>query len=322
MTIVNTLRAVLASGRQVFVGTHSGPFHADDVVGVAVLKVLFGEENVLVIRSRDVAVLAGCDVRVDVGAKSDPDGGDFDHHQGGLTQAAAGLVMDAFGAEAFGVVGAGRVRALLADAVDALDQGVNWTGSQFALGGVGFSEAVSLQNPTWLEGEDFDGRFAGAVDLAFECLLAAAQGQSALDDGGMVAVRQAARDAGLAAAASTVAHAVSVAADPRVVAFDKFVPWQDHLVPASADALFAVFPGPGGDCWMVQCVPDSVGSFGKRKALPSGWAGLRDVYLQDATGVADAVFCHPGLFIAGAGSKDSALRMAAAAADAQVPALV
>jgi uncharacterized UPF0160 family protein len=47
-----------------------------------------------------------------------------------------------------------------------------------------------------------------------------------------------------------------------------------------------------------------------RKDLPLAWAGLRGVDLAAVCGVADAVFCHNGRFIAGAGSLEGALRMA------------
>ena len=40
---------------------------------------------------------------------------------------------------------------------------------------------------------------------------------------------------------------------------------------------------------------------------------LRDQALADVTGVADAVFCHNGVFIAGAKSKQGALQLAAMA---------
>jgi uncharacterized UPF0160 family protein len=44
--------------------------------------------------------------------------------------------------------------------------------------------------------------------------------------------------------------------------------------------------------------------------LPASWAGLRDAELAAVTGVADSVFCHLNLFIAGARSFDGAVRMA------------
>ena len=63
------------------VATHPGNFHADDVFAVAVLGLVHGPLEV--VRTRDEAALAAADVRVDVGGRSDPATGDFDHHQRG-----------------------------------------------------------------------------------------------------------------------------------------------------------------------------------------------------------------------------------------------
>ncbi|MFT5814827.1 MAG: uncharacterized UPF0160 family protein, partial [Psychroserpens sp.] len=50
-----------------------------------------------------------------------------------------------------------------------------------------------------------------------------------------------------------------------------------------------------------------------KKSLPKSWAGLADKALQDVTGIDDAMFCHNGLFIAGAQSFESTMKMAAIA---------
>ncbi|MFT7314501.1 MAG: uncharacterized UPF0160 family protein, partial [Paraglaciecola sp.] len=47
--------------------------------------------------------------------------------------------------------------------------------------------------------------------------------------------------------------------------------------------------------------------------LPKEWAGLSDIALQDETGIDDAMFCHNGLFIAGAESFESTMKMASLA---------
>jgi uncharacterized UPF0160 family protein len=43
------------------------------------------------------------------------------------------------------------------------------------------------------------------------------------------------------------------------------------------------------------------------------WAGLSDKALKDVTGIDDAMFCHNGLFIAGAESFESTMKMASIA---------
>ena len=61
-------------------GTHSGSFHADDVLALALIRA-FEDPDAQVIRSRDQDALDRCDVVFDVGGVFDPAGGRFDHHQ-------------------------------------------------------------------------------------------------------------------------------------------------------------------------------------------------------------------------------------------------
>jgi uncharacterized UPF0160 family protein len=83
----------------------------------------------------------------------------------------------------------------------------------------------------------------------------------------------------------------------------------------SDKALYMVYPSHSGQ-WIVQTVPVEPGSFEDRKSLPKPWAGLSDKEFQDETELEDAVFCHNGLFIAGAKSFASAMKMAAMALEA------
>ena len=73
-----------------------------------------------------------------------------------------------------------------------------------------------------------------------------------------------------------------------------------------------IYPSQSGQ-WRIQTVPVEPGSFEDRKPLPAAWAGLADKELQDVTGIADAMFCHNGLFIAGSESFESTMKMAAMA---------
>ena len=63
----------------------------------------------------------------------------------------------------------------------------------------------------------------------------------------------------------------------------------------------------------MQTVPVEPGSFEDRKSLPKAWAGLSDAAFQAQTGIDDAMFCHNGLFIAGAESFASTMKLAAMA---------
>lgn len=68
------------------IGTHNGTFHCDEALAVSMLKLLprFAAHDVL--RSRDEAQLARCEVVVDVGGAFDAEKLRFDHHQRGFEQ--------------------------------------------------------------------------------------------------------------------------------------------------------------------------------------------------------------------------------------------
>jgi uncharacterized UPF0160 family protein len=51
-------------------------------------------------------------------------------------------------------------------------------------------------------------------------------------------------------------------------------------------------------------VPRELGSFENRRDLPASWGGLEGPDLVEATGVQDALFCHPKRFLAVARSRD------------------
>ena len=62
------------------VATHSGKFHADDVLAFAMIKEFFSDELKLS-RTRDLKIIAQADIVFDVGGTFDPDKRRFDHHQ-------------------------------------------------------------------------------------------------------------------------------------------------------------------------------------------------------------------------------------------------
>ncbi|MFQ9697590.1 MAG: MYG1 family protein, partial [Zhenhengia sp.] len=68
---------------------HNGVFHADEVFGVALMETI--EPDLQVIRTRDEAVIAECDIVADVG------GGKYDHHQADKVLREDGIPYCAFG---------------------------------------------------------------------------------------------------------------------------------------------------------------------------------------------------------------------------------
>lgn len=288
--------------KQIKVAVHSGEFHADDSLAVAALCRI---ADVKVVRTRDEARLVECDLRVDVGAKSDPETGDFDHHQrggagardNGVPFAGFGLVWKRYGTEICGDAEVAQaVDKTLVQSVDAADCGFALCGEARVEGIAPYtiSDAVSAMNPAGDELRDYDAAFGRAVEFAASVL-----------DRAMVQARA------QVAARRAVAAAISESEDKAVVVFNRYsFDWAGLAAEQSAAALFVLYPSEDGTYWYIQCVPPKSGSFDQRRPLPEAWAGKRGAELAEASGIEGAVFCHPGRFIAGAATLEGARQFA------------
>ena len=246
-------------------------------------------------------MIGKADVVIDVGGIYDPETGRFDHHQrGGAGERENGIPYSSFGLiwQKYGLQickgnqeVAHSVDAGLVSTIDAIDCGHVEGVAQ----GISLSQTISMFNPTWQEESHFDTCFDEAVEFASRVLarfIASA-------DGGI-------------SAKSIVAEAIDKAEDPRVIVLEKYTPWKTTVHKLSEQALYMVYPSGSGP-WRIQTVPVEPGSFEDRKSLPAPWAGLSNEALQEVSGIDDAMFCHNGLFIAGAESFESTMKMAAIA---------
>ena len=287
------------------VATHSGNFHADDVFAVATLRLALGELDL--VRTRDRALFAEADLRVDLGGRNDPATGDFDHHQkGGAGERANGIRFASFGlvwrehgaALAGGAEAARAIDERLVQGVDANDTGQ--TIAESTVGGIramSVSGLIGAMNPAWdeeLSPPEEDARFAEAVAFATGILQ-----------------RELAGSAAFQRAQELVGGAIARADDPRVIELTRNMPWREAVVSRAPEALFVVYPKSDG--WALQAVPREHGGFGNRKDLPAAWAGLTDAALAEVTGVADARFAHTAGFYAAAGSREGIMALVARA---------
>ena len=287
------------------VATHPGNFHADDVFAVAALGLALGELDV--VRTRDAALTAGADVRVDVGGRSDPATGDFDHHQkggagerpNGVRYASFGLVWREHGPRLAGSQdAAGAIDERLVQGVDANDTGQSISKALISeVRPMTVSGLIAAMNPAWDEelaaGEE-DARFGEAVSLATGVL-----------------ARELAGSAAFQRARKLVWEAINRAGDPRVVELERNMPWREGIVTQAPEALLVVYPKTDG--WGLQAVPRALGGFGNRLDLPAAWAGLSGAELAAVTGVEDAVFAHTARFYASAGSREGIMALVALA---------
>jgi uncharacterized UPF0160 family protein len=287
----------------IIIATHNGNFHADDVFSIAALKNIF--PSIELIRTRNLELIAKADIVIDVGGEYDADAGRFDHHQrggaggreNGIPYSSFGLIWQKYGLEICqgNQEVANSVDAGLVSTIDAIDCGHAEGVSQ----GISLSQTISMFNPTWQEESHFDTCFDEAVEFASRVLtrfIASANGGISAKD--------------------IVAKAIENAKDPRVIVLQQYTPWKRTVHALSEVALYMVYPSNSGQ-WRIQTVPVEPGSFEDRKPLPNAWAGLSDQALKDATGIDDAMFCHNGLFIAGAESFESTMKMASMALEAE-----
>ncbi len=289
------------------IATHNGNFHADDVFSIAALKNIF--PSIKLIRTRNLELIAKAHIVIDVGGEYDPDAGRFDHHQrGGAGERENGIPYSSFGLiwQKYGVKicqgnqeVANSVDAGLVSTIDAIDCGYAEGVTKGITQGISLSQTISMFNPTWQEESHFDTCFDEAVEFASRVLtrfIASANGGISAKD--------------------IVAKAIENAKDPRVIVLEQYTPWKKTVHALSEVALYMVYPSNSGQ-WRIQTVPVEPGSFEDRKPLPNAWAGLSDQALKDATGIDDAMFCHNGLFIAGAESFESTMKMASMALEAE-----
>jgi uncharacterized UPF0160 family protein len=285
------------------IATHNGSFHADEVFAVAALCLL--GEPVEVVRTRERDALAQADVRIDVGFRDDASTGDFDHHQrdfnrardNGVRYAAFGLVWREFGA---------RICDGDQDVADAVDETLvqpvdaNDTGQQLTQS---LMDGVRPMTANGIIG-GFNARWDEALTPEqererFDAAMALAQG---------ILAREVASAASSRRAERIVREAITAATDPRVVELPINAPWKQVLVPATADALFVIYPKRQG--FGLEAVPRELGSFENRRDLPAAWGGLEGPDLVAATGVEEALFCHAKRFLVVARSHTGIARLA------------
>jgi uncharacterized UPF0160 family protein len=281
----------------VIIATHNGKFHADDVFGVALLKQLYPDAQV--VRSRDPKVLDQADIVLDVGGVYDVEARRFDHHQvssgardSGILYSAFGLLWQHYGKEFCGNDDVWlKIDSRLVTAIDAVDNGQDlYEVSDFGTRPFDLSEYLGLFNPIGAD-EDFDSQFMVAVSLATSVLL-----------------RLRAKYLDVIASEEYFLAQYAASEDKRIVVLDRYIP-HGSIASKQPELLYTIYPGATGN-WTVQTVRPEKSQFGNRKDLPDAWRGLQGKDLAEVTGVADSVFCHKAAFICAAESKEGALALA------------
>nr|WP_295534575.1 MYG1 family protein [uncultured Thioclava sp.] len=291
--------------------THSGGFHADELLSSVVLTRLFPKAEI--VRSRDVAWITPAKDRIiyDVGGQFDAALQIFDHHQrpnplreDGQPYSSFGLIWAQYGQD--------YLRAMDVPERDieathaSFDRGFVLPVDLLDNGAVNAAEAgplfAGLTLPVLLESLKpvFDDREEGADDRAFSAALSVARA---------FVEAQIKRKAAKFRAESMVMAAIDAAGAGRILELPMGMPFRSGVEQAGADHLLFVVH-PRGTDWALGTIRTGEDTFVTRADLPAAWAGLTDAALEAASGVSGAKFCHNGRFIAVANSRDAIVQMA------------
>jgi uncharacterized UPF0160 family protein len=290
--------------------THSGGFHADELLSSAVLTRLFPEADLLRSRDRLYITPAADKIIYDVGGDYDIEAKIFDHHQSpgplrddGQPFSSFGLVWKHYGRSYLRSLNVpsqniDTIHAKLdADFVLPIDLVDNGTIEPSAAGLMShLTLPVLLDNlrPVFDDGsQDADDKaFFAALPIAGRFLEAA--------------ICQLVAEA---RARHIVLKAIAKAGKSLVLELPMGMPYRSALENSKADhILFVIYPR--GDDWTLNGIKLSNDTFDQRADLPISWAGLRDAALENASGVKGAKFCHNARFIAIASNRDAILEMA------------
>lgn len=284
--------------------THDGSFHSDDIFAAAAITLMLEKKNkqYMIIRSRDKDIIENGDYVFDVGGEYNEKLNKFDHHQKGgageregIPYAAFGLVWKKFGKEVTGTQEiADMIERKLVLPIDANDNGVDLFENNFLnISPYTLQDVFGTFSPTALEELQKDKQFMKAFILGKEILqreIKKASDQIEIN--------------------KIIKNFYKKSKDKRLIVIDepkvyKYEIWEG--LEDFPEPLFAV--SGDNENWRVTAIRKEKKGFGNRKDFPKAWAGLREKELQAITGVPDAIFCHRGLFLVVAKSKEGAIKL-------------
>ncbi|MBX4265402.1 MYG1 family protein [Clostridium estertheticum] len=283
-------------------GTHSGKFHADDVMATAILRLLLGD--IKVIRTRDEEVLKKLDFVYDISL------GEFDHHQldkeireNNIPYAASGLVWREFGSRVIQKFNSefyeddiisifDYIDKTLVQGIDAIDNGID-SKSEFKVTSI--SDIIQNFNPTWDDDSSKDDAFEEAVGFAI-----------------VVIKRIISRQVSVIKARDIVNKGFENREVNEIMVLKNGCPWLQQLfkIDINSEVLFVISPGDNNTEYKIQTVKKTSGTFEARKDLVESIRGKSSEEINSIIKIDDAIFCHKAGFIASTKSLTSALKIA------------
>ena len=292
--------------------THSGAYHLDEVFSTAVILKKIKKEGKFfqVIRTRDEKIFQkwrdkrekGKEVYIyDVGRIYDEDKNEFDHHQkggagkreNGIKFSSAGLVWKKFGEEISGSKEiALRIEKKIVLAIDALDNGQEIYEKKYDFAEYGLINLIKTFLPLKNKNKwKVKFAFCKSVKLISYIL-----------------------DKEITLAKKNIEDEKKVAEVYENSENKKYLIFYDNNISLSSipekypEVLFTITKKED-NVWIIETVPETPGSFKRRKYLPESWAALEGSELDKVTGVSGGIFCHKDVFIASAKTEEAAIEM-------------
>lgn len=279
--------------------THSGTFHADEVMASVILLNKFGSMRIY--RTNKVNNINAFIYDVGFG-KYDHHGIDFDKtRDNGIKYASCGLIWHEFGKDIIKSLGISDIdsffesvdKNLIMD-IDRDDNGQTLK-NEPELKVQGIPNLIGNFNPAWDENGKENKNFLKAIDFAntiFNNMI-----------NKMVAKEKARK----------IVEEKIEESTGGILILDNYMPWKDIVLtsnnPKAKDILYAVFPSKRGG-YNVVATPVSSGSFDVKKTFPEKWAGKENEELQKISGIDTITFCHKNLFICSCKTYEDAIKVA------------
>jgi len=262
--------------------THSGKFHADDVLAWALILEFFAP-NAILKRTRDENEIKKADIVFDVGGIFDPTQLRFDHHQSSYQGplSSAGMVLNWL-KEANHIPQNifSALKDSIVDYIDDVDNGRTLPNPKTPC----FAQFVDIIGSGCNSLDEFDVAFHKAAGFA-QNYIHSTQKNIRLQEENKEKV--------------LLEMEKSKKEGRNYLFFNQYVPWKKPYFAFNGEnhpTEFVIFPNLQGR-WQVVAIPPKELSFAQKKSFPKPWAGLRDQALSEVIGVEGAIFCHKNLFI-------------------------
>lgn len=274
------------------IGTHDGPFHADEVTACALLILFDLADRDKIVRTRDLEKLKTCEFVCDVGGFYDPEQKLFDHHQieykGDLSS--AGMVLKyLFDQKKITVDEYNHFNHSLIMGVDAHDNGRD----PVAKGVCSFSHVIANFAPIQYNSSEEEQNHCFYEALTFV-------------HGHLKRFLE--RLKYIKSCRKMVENIMK--RKEICLQFQETIPWMESFFEMGGNhhpALFIIMPA--GNHWKLRGIPPTIEQrMQVRLPLPIEWAGLLDDDLKKASGIPGAIFCHKGRFVSVWETKEDALK--------------